>query len=149
MLPLTAQELAALLPHAGEMRLIEMVEWWDQSMIRCRTSSHHRLSNPLRRGTRLESIMGLEYGAQAIGIHVGLRAQMPSEPGRVGYVGGLRDVVLSREWLDDCLEDLVIEATCLLDDQQSFMYQFAVSSGGQSVIAGRASIFLKLVGSSR
>ena len=146
---LTAQEFAAFLPHAGEMCLIEAVEWWDQSRIRCRTNSHHRSSNPLRRVTRLESIVGLEYAAQAIGIHVGLRGQTRPEPGRVGYVGGLRDVVLGREWLDDCLDALIIDATCLLDDQQSVMYQFAVSSGGQAVIAGRASIFLKFVGPSQ
>jgi len=146
---LTAQELAAFLPHAGEMCLIDAVECWDDSMIRCRTSSHRRLSNPLRRRSRLESIAGLEYGAQAMGIHVGLRGQTRSEPGRVGYVGGLRDVVLGREWLDDCLDELIIEATCLLDDKQSFMYQFAILSGGQSVITGRASIFLKSVGPGR
>ena len=145
MLQLTAQELAAFLPHAGEMCLIDSVECWDDSMIRCRTRSHHRLSNPLRRGSRLESIAGLEYGAQAMGIHVGLRRQTRSEPGKVGYVGGLRDVVLGREWLDECLDELIIEATCLLDDRQSFMYQFSISSGGRSVIAGRASIFLKSV----
>lgn len=143
---LTAEEFSAFLPHAGEMCLIETVEWWDESMIRCETSSHHRLSNPLRRATRLESIIGLEYAAQAIGIHVGLRGQTRPEPGRIGYVGGLRDVALGREWLDDCLDALIIEATRLLDDQHSFMYQFAVSSGGQAVISGRASIFLKVVG---
>lgn len=80
-----------------------------------------------------------------MGIHVGLRRQTRSEPGKVGYVGGLRDVVLGREWLDECLDELIIEATCLLDDRQSFMYQFSISSGGRSVIAGRASIFLKSV----
>lgn len=142
---LTRQELAAFLPHAGEMCLIDFVDWWDQSMIRCRTSSHRRPTNPLRNATRLEAIVGLEYAAQAVGIHVGLRNQTRSEPDMVGYVGGSRDVVLSREWLDDCPTDLIIEATCLLDDTQSFMYQFAISSGSQSVITGRASIFLKSV----
>jgi predicted hotdog family 3-hydroxylacyl-ACP dehydratase len=145
MLQLTAQELAAFLPHAGEMRLIDSVDWWDQCMIRCRTSSHHRPWNPLRNATRLEAITGLEYAAQAMGIHVGVRSQTRLEPGMAGYVGAVRDVVLCREWLDDCLDDLIIEATCLLDDTPSFIYQFAISSGGQAVITGRASIFLKSV----
>ncbi len=145
MCQLTGRELAAFLPHAGEMCLIDSVEWWDQSMIRCRASSHRRPTNPLRSATRLEAIVGLEYAAQAMGIHVGLRSQTRSEPDIVGYIGGLRDVVLEREWMDDCLDDLIIEATCVLDDTQNFMYQFALSSGGQAVITGRASIFLKSV----
>lgn len=144
--PLTANELAAFLPHAGEMCLIESVDWWDQVTIRCRTGSHRRPSNPLRKATRLDAIVGIEYAAQAMGIHVGLRGQSRSMPDMIGYVGGVRDVVLGIAWMDDCPGDLIIEATCLLDDRQSFMYQFAVSSGGQSVIAGRASIFLKFVG---
>ncbi|OQW35414.1 MAG: hypothetical protein A4E19_01200 [Nitrospira sp. SG-bin1] len=140
---LRGQQLAGLLPHAGEMRLIDCVEWWDTSMIRCRTRSHHRASNPLRKAARLEAVMGLEYAAQAMGIHVSLRDQTRSKENMIGYIGGLRDVVLSQERLDECFSDLIIEATRLLTDTESFIYQFGISSGGRAVITGRASIFLK------
>jgi predicted hotdog family 3-hydroxylacyl-ACP dehydratase len=142
---LTGQELAVFLPHGGEMRLIDCVEWWDESTIRCRTRSHHNLSNPLRNTACLEAVTGLEYAAQAMGIHVGLRDQARSRNSVIGYVGGLRNVVFGISRLDECRSELIIDATRLLEDEQSFMYQFIISSEDQSVMTGRASIFLKHV----
>lgn len=142
---LTGQELAVFLPHGGEMRLIDCVEWWDDTAIRCRTRSHHNPSNPLRKAARLEVVTGLEYAAQAMGIHVGLRDQVRSKNSLIGYVGGLRDVVFGISRLDECRSELIIDATRLLEDKQSFMYQFIISSEDKSVMTGRASIFLKHV----
>ncbi len=142
---LTGQELAVFLPHAGEMRLIDGVEWWDDSTIRCRTRSHHNPSNPLRNAACLEAVTGLEYAAQAMGIHVGLRHQARSRNSVIGYVGGLRDVVFGISRLDECRSELIIDATRLLEDEQSFIYQFIISSEDQSVMTGRASMFLKHV----
>ncbi|TKS60650.1 MAG: hypothetical protein EWM72_01200 [Nitrospira sp.] len=142
---LTQEELSAFLPHAGAMRLIDRVESWDATTIRCRTRSHHDSANPLRQGTRLEAVTGLEYAAQAMGVHVGLLNRTQSTDGLIGYVGGLRDVVIGVDRLDECPAELTIEATRLLEGDHSFMYQFAISSGGQDVMTGRASIFLKYV----
>jgi len=125
------------------MCLIDSVEAWDETTIRCQTRSHRDPANPLRRDACLDAVAGLEYAAQAMGIHVGLRDQSRSRDNVIGYVGGLRDVVFGIERLDECLSDLIIEAACLLVDTQSFMYQFAISSGGRIVISGRASLFLK------
>jgi len=142
---LTKAELASLLPHAGDMCLIDRVEEWDRSSIRCHTRSHHDPTNPLRHEARLDVVAGLEYAAQAMGVHVGLCHQTPSDDGIVGYVGSLRDVVFGMSRLDECISELTIDATCLFEDEQSFMYQFSVSSRDRSVMTGRASIFLKRV----
>lgn len=139
---LTKEELSEFLPHAGAMRLIDGVESWDDSTIRCRTRSHHDPANPLRHGTRLEAVSGLEYAAQAMGIHVGLHKGTRSMNGSIGYVGGLRDVVFSVDRLDERPADLMIDARRILEDGDSFMYQFVLSSGGREVVTGRASIFL-------
>ena len=69
---LTKDELSRFLPHEGAMRLIDRVESWDATTIRCYARSHHDQGNPLRQGTRLEAVTGLEYAAQAMGAHVGL-----------------------------------------------------------------------------
>ena len=140
---LTKEELSAFLPHAEAMRLIDQVESWDDRTIQCRTRSHHDLTNPLRHGTRLEAVAGLEYAAQAMGVHVGLLNQTRSMEGLIGYIGGLRDVVLDVDRLDECPAEITINATRVLDGDDSFMYQFSISSGGQAVMTGRASLFLK------
>lgn len=142
---LTKDELASLLPHAGAMRLLDRVESWDSSTIRCTTESHHDPANPLRRGATLDVVSGLEYAAQAMGVHVGLLGGQPSSAGSIGYVGSVRDVTFGFDRLDDCQGDLTIDATRLFADDRSFMYRFAVSCHGREVLAGRASIFLTQV----
>jgi predicted hotdog family 3-hydroxylacyl-ACP dehydratase len=140
---LTKEELTTFLPHAGAMRLIDRVESWDDTTIQCSTWSHHDSANPLRHGTHLEAVTGLEYAAQAMGVHVGLLNRTRSTEGLIGYVGGLRDVVLSVDRLDDCPAELTINASRVFEGDNSFMYQFSISSGGRDVMSGRASIFLK------
>lgn len=140
---LTKEELSTFLPHAGAMRLIDRVESWDDTTIHCRTRSHQDSTNPLRYGACLEAITGLEYAAQAMGVHVGLLNRTRSTDGLIGYVGGLRDVVLGVDRLDECPAELTIDATRLFEGDNSFMYQFSISSGGRAMMTGRASIFLK------
>ncbi|MEO5956923.1 MAG: 3-hydroxylacyl-ACP dehydratase [Nitrospiraceae bacterium] len=141
--PLTKEELSTFLPHAGAMRLIDLVESWDATTIRCCTRSHRDVANPLRQGGCLDAVTGLEYAAQAMGIHVGLLNRERSTEGLIGYVGGVKDVVLSVDRLDDCPGELTIAASRLFEGGDSFMYQFAISSGGHNMMTGRASIFLK------
>ena len=143
--PLTKEELSTFLPHAGAMRLIDLVESWDATTIRCRTQSHRDVANPLRQGGRLDAVTGLEYAAQAMGIHVGLLNRERSTDGLIGYVGGVKNVVLSVDRLDDYPGELTIDASRLFEGGDSFMYQFAISSGGHNMMTGRASIFLKYV----
>ncbi len=140
---LNRDELSRFLPHAGAMRLIDGVESWDDVTIHCRAQSHRDRTNPLRSHGRLDVVVGLEYAAQAMGVHVGLLAGAHSGNPSIGFVGGLRDVVFGRDYLDDCLGDLVIDATRLFADDRSFLYQFVISSGEQMVLKGRASIFLE------
>jgi len=142
---LTKDELSRFLPHEGAMRLIDRVESWDDATIQCCTWSHHDSANPLRHGIRLEAVTGLEYAAQAMGVHVGLLNQRRSTDGLIGYVGGLRDVVVGIDRLDECPAELTIDATRLFEGDNSFMYQFLISSGSRNVMTGRASIFLKHV----
>ena len=140
---LTKDELAVFLPHAGSMRLLDRVASWDELSIRCHTKTHHDPANPLRRAMGLDAVAGLEYAAQAMGVHVGLLDGKPSPSGAIGYVGGVRDVVFGIDRLDDCPDELTVDATRLFMGNDSFLYRFAISSGGREVMSGRASIFLK------
>ncbi len=140
---LSKEELAAFLPHGGKMCLIDRVEGWDETRIRCQAGSHRDATNPLRQGVCLEAIAGLEYAAQAMGVHVGLVDQGRSPRGSIGYVGSMRDVVFGVDRLDDCMAALTIDAVRLLADDDRYLYRFAISCGDRELMSGRASIFLK------
>ena len=140
---LLKHELDRMLPHAGDMCLLDSVQCWDDASIRCSARSHHDRRNPLRNAGRLDAICGLEYAAQAMAVHAGLvRAPEEAKP-VIGYLGGVRDLELSVERLDDIAQDLEIEATRLLGDRSGLLYAFRVVGGGKVLLRGRASIFFR------
>ena len=127
------------------MCLLDTVEAWDETTIRCRTATHRDSNHPLRYRGRLSVSVGLEYAAQAMGVHVGLRDRDRQTAGRIGYVGSVRDVSFGVERLDDTVSDLIVEATRLAEGDQSYMYRFTLLLDSRAVIEGRASIFIKAV----
>ena len=127
------------------MRLLDTVEAWDETTIRCRTATHRNSDHPLRYHGRLSVSVGLEYAAQAMGVHVGLRDHDRQTAGRIGYVGSVRDVTFGVERLDDTASDLIVEATRLAEGDQSYMYRFTLLLDSRAIIEGRAAIFIKAV----
>ncbi len=77
--PIDAERIRKLVPHAGNMCLLERVVACDAASIRCETRSHLDQSNPLRRNGHLASICAIEYAAQAMALHGALTA-----PGHIG-----------------------------------------------------------------
>jgi len=125
------------------MCLLDSVETWDDTTISCRTSTHRDQRNPLRAHGRLTVSAGLEYAAQAMGAHVSLVDGSWRNENQIGYVGGVRDVTFSVNRLDDLAGDLTVEATRMVEGENSYMYRFTVSHSGLAIIEGRASIFVK------
>lgn len=125
------------------MCLLDSVETWDDTTISCRTSTHRDQRNPLRARGRLTVSAGLEYAAQAMGAHVGLVDGSRRNENQIGYVGGVRDVTFSVTRLDDLAGDLTVDATRMVEGENSYMYRFTVSHSGLAIIEGRASIFVK------
>ena len=140
---LTKDEIGRLLPHSGSMCLLDSVDGWDELSIRCRAVTHRERTHPLRSRGQLPVSAGLEYAAQAMGVHAGLLDRGSRTEGRIGYVGSVRDITFAVDRLDDTASDLIVEATRLAEGDQSYMYRFTVSLGDRTVIEGRASIFIK------
>jgi len=136
-------DLCRLIPHQGNMCLLDTVEQWDETSITCKTVSHSDATNPLRRDNQLESICGLEYAAQAMAVHVGLLQQGKERRLAVGYLGAVKNLMLRATRLDDVKGDLTVQATRLVGEVGSFIYAFRVSAERQELLDGRASIFLK------
>jgi predicted hotdog family 3-hydroxylacyl-ACP dehydratase len=135
-----AAEIAALIPHAGLMCLLDGVVRWDAAHIVCRSATHRRQNHPLARDGRLAAVCGVEYAAQAMALHGALCSD--GTVSKSGYLASLRDLVCAVERLDDLGNDLQIEAEQLLGDAGRVIYRFAIRCDGRPVLTGRAAVVL-------
>ncbi|HVJ54217.1 MAG TPA: hypothetical protein VM689_17255 [Aliidongia sp.] len=132
--------IAALIPHAGRMCLLDRVEHWDAASIRCTASSHRDPTNPLAVGGKLGAACGVEYAAQAMAIHGGLTGAA-GKP-RAGYLVSLRGLELTVARLDDLDGDLIVEAELQAEAGSQVSYRFTVGCGDAIILSGRASVML-------
>ncbi len=135
-------DLAALLPHAGAMVLLDAIVEWDAQRILCRSRSHLAPDNPLRRAGRLHAICAAEYALQAAALHGAMRAGGVAQ--KPGYVARLRDVVLTVMHLDDpAFGTLGIEATLEHAEAGGMLYDLLVTDiTGRTLLSARAMIAL-------
>jgi predicted hotdog family 3-hydroxylacyl-ACP dehydratase len=131
------EELCALIPHDGAMCLLDGVEAWDESRIRCLSRSHLRADNPLRRGGVLAAVHGVEYGAQAMAVHGGLLARARGESLGQGFLAAIREVSLNVPHLDDIEVPLQVDAERLMGEGGNLMYGFELSAADRVLAAGR------------
>lgn len=137
------EAIAAMIPHAGTMCLLDFVVRWDETSIQCVSRRYRHADNPLRRANgRLGAACGIEIAAQAMAVHGRLSGGRDGVPMR-GYLASLRDVRLGARDLDAVDDDLVIDAERLMGDAGSAMYRFTLSAGGQTLVSGRATVVLE------
>ena len=134
------RELCELIPHTGDMCLLESVLSWNESGICCSAISHIDQSNPLRKHGRLASIHLLEYGAQAMAVHGGLLARKSGKILLPGYLAALRDVILQQDFVDQIKTPLTVHAEKIAASSDSFMYKFRVSSNETLLASARATV---------
>jgi predicted hotdog family 3-hydroxylacyl-ACP dehydratase len=129
-------DIAKLLPHAGDSILIERVVSWDDEQVRVATTLHRSVDNPLRRHGRLAAVHLVEFAAQAMAVHGGLRAATGQAP-RAALLVSVRDLVLHREFLEKLEGELEIVARALLLNPHSWQYGFSVLHEGHEIASGR------------
>jgi predicted hotdog family 3-hydroxylacyl-ACP dehydratase len=137
---LDRQWIAAHIPHAGRMCLLDSVLSWDATHIECRASSHRDADNPLRAHGRLGCACGVEYAAQAMAVHAALAPTLAALG--AGYLVGLRSTVLHVARLDDIEADLLVSAARITGDTAAFIYEFAVRDARRPYLSGRATVLL-------
>jgi predicted hotdog family 3-hydroxylacyl-ACP dehydratase len=142
-LPLSKVELCQLLPHTGAMCLLDEVAEFSDREIRCRSRTHQDLANPLRRNGQLPAICGIEYVAQAMGIHGRLATGNQQKPA-AGFLASLRDVKCTVERLDDIDVPLDILARRVADSADSVMCEFELRAGERTLLTGRATLLLQV-----
>ena len=137
------EELCRMLPHGEDMCLLHAVDWWDESAISCIARSHLDPRNPLRRNNVLESVCGVEYAAQAMAIHIRLTNPEKSMDRKMGYVGAIRDMTIHVSRLDSLRHHLEVNASVMIRQGANYMYAFHVTSLGEEILSGRASVFIQ------
>ncbi|GAA4855976.1 phosphotransferase [Luteimonas vadosa] len=134
--------IEALVPHAGAMCLWDEVLDWDGARIRLRAGTHRAPDHPLRSGGQLRAVHLCEYGAQAMAVHGGLRAQAAGGQARPGMLVALRGVELSVTRIDDLAGALECEAEVLVEAEASQQYGFRILHAGALLAEGRAAVML-------
>jgi predicted hotdog family 3-hydroxylacyl-ACP dehydratase len=144
MLEIGRADIAAMIPHAGDMCLLDGVLYWDQDSIRCRTLMHRAARNPLRKAGHVSGICGIEFAAQAMAVHGRLAGGVDAKP-RAGYLASVRDVRCTQECLDRLEGDLIVKAERLMGDEEQAIYQFALEWAGSDILSGRAAVVLQVL----
>jgi len=141
--PLDRAWIAAHIPHAGAMCVLDEVVAWDGERIRCTAHSHRDPDNPLRANGRLAAVSGIEYAAQAMAVHGALAgaAGEAARP-RAGFLASVRDVEAQVARLDDIDGPLSVDAERIGGDGNHLLYRFAVRGGERVLLTGRAAVVL-------
>lgn len=143
--------IAARIPHAGPMCLLEQVIAWDEHYIEC-IGTGYRSGHPLSRDGRLPSTAAIEYAAQAMALHGRLVQErlasafapapgQQSEAPRRGFLAGLRSVQLHCRWIEADWPGLSIRVDRFAGDEVQVLYDFDVRALGP-VAQGRAVVIL-------
>lgn len=135
-------ELCTLLPHAGDMCLLDSVEYWSQTSIRCISNSHLLSQNPLSTNNQLVALHAIEYGAQTMGVHGGLLAREQGTQPAQGFIAALRDINLYVDYLHDKPDPMHIQAEALLQNVNAMIYSFQINSGDVPIADGRITVVL-------
>lgn len=134
---LRQEQFASLIPHAGNMILIDSVDSWTNKQIVCRTGSHRNPENPLRLHGLLSSIHLIEYGAQTTAIHGGLLNGKSSS----GFLAATRNVNFYVDRLDEVSDDIVITANAELKIQNGAVYSLKIADiSNQLLFDARATV---------
>jgi predicted hotdog family 3-hydroxylacyl-ACP dehydratase len=138
------ERIAAMIPHAGAMCLLDGVLRWDARSIGCVSRRYGEAGNPLRRADgRLGAACGIEIAGQAMAVHGRLAARADGEV-RQGYLASVRDVRLGTRYLDAGDGEILVEARLLMGDSSGASYGFALFRDGVELVGGRATVLFEV-----
>ena len=135
--------IAALVPHAGSMCLLEHIVRWDADTITCSTTTHLVPAHPLATARGLRAVHLCEYGAQAMAVHGGLLAALDGGVATPGLLVSLRDVELSVDVLHELRGELLVSATRVQSSADAWQYAWRVECLDRTLARGRATVAMR------
>jgi predicted hotdog family 3-hydroxylacyl-ACP dehydratase len=134
--------IAARVPHAGRMCLLDAMTAWSDDEIHCRVANHGDADHPLRTAGGLLSPCAIEYAAQAMALHGALDAAEGAAP-TSGFIASARDVRLHVPRLDTIDGELKLQAQRLAGDTHQALYRFALRDAQERLLVeGRIAVVL-------
>ena len=134
--------IAARIPHAGRMCLLDALLDWDATRIRCRVGDPADVHHPLHDADGLSAVAAIEFAAQAMALHAGLAAAPGASP-RPGFLASARGVRLHVARLDTAAAPLVVSASRQAGGDGQALYAFALEDAfGRTLADGRATVVL-------
>jgi predicted hotdog family 3-hydroxylacyl-ACP dehydratase len=137
---ISKEQLRTLIPHAGDMCLLDTVEDWSVDHIRCTTRMHEAVPHPLRFQNRLTALHLVEYAAQAMAAHGALLAKNRNASmsrTQHGALAAVRNVRLHISRLDKLDGPLTVEAQRRLSRDDGSIYDFQVRHAELPLADGR------------
>jgi predicted hotdog family 3-hydroxylacyl-ACP dehydratase len=126
--------VADLLPHAGDMILIDEVLEFDEEQIRTRTRVRPGgLFN--RADGSLPAWVALELMAQSVAAYAGCQAKAKGEPVELGFLLGTRKFECNVEHFPAGSELIIHGQRSLQDDNGMGVFECQLSSGDIQVVA--------------
>ena len=143
--------IAARIPHAGAMCLLDSVVSWDEDHIECTGIGYPAAGappHPLSDAGRLPATAAIEYAAQAMALHGRLMQEREAACGdgrqgapRRGFLAGVRSVRLHCRWLAKDCPILTVRVERFAGDDVQVLYDFEVRAAGP-IAQGRAVVVL-------
>lgn len=137
MTAIAKHQLAALLPHAEPMVLLDCITWWDNDSIHCTAINHTQSDNPLRVDGFLSVFSAVEYAAQAMAAHARLCAPQGQAAPAKGFIAVASKLKAHTEQLDQLAGELLITAHPLVQNNSSSLYEFSVSCQQTPLLTGQ------------
>ncbi|EXJ16228.1 hypothetical protein [Imhoffiella purpurea] len=138
-----SEDLRALIPHAGDMCLIDEVLSWDADGLIGRTRSHTRPTNPLRTHGMLAATHVLEYAGQTCALHGGLLARERGAEAIPALLVAASQVEIPSAPLSDLSGALEIRVTRLHGSDRDGIYLFEIHEGGRRLSGGRLTVMAR------
>ncbi|MCK5871274.1 MAG: hypothetical protein KAG26_00485 [Methylococcales bacterium] len=126
----------ALIPHTGDMLLIDSVKKWSTISITTGSYSHQKINHPLRLNGVLSSLHLIEYGAQTIAIHCGLL----TGENRAGVLAAVKDAQFYVDDLHNLADELHIHAAIEHQSMQGAVYQLTITSNHKRLLSAHTTV---------
>ncbi|WP_293371984.1 hypothetical protein [Nevskia sp.] len=134
--------IAALIPHAGRMCLLDEVLSYTPVEAICASHSHLLADHPLRRDGQLSALHLIEYAAQAAAVHGALTASADA-PREAGLLAAVRGVELAVSRLDDLPDSLHLCVRRVAANPQGRIYRFEARAGERLIGSGSLVIIVE------
>lgn len=128
-------QISRLIPHGESMCMLDEIISWDESRIHGRSNNFAVSSNPLFENGELDTVLLIEYGAQAAAVHAALIQSQLGET-RPAYIGAVKDIELFTRIADNSIA-LDIDACCLLANRNGAIYEVTARQVETLLLRGR------------